>query len=85
MPPSERFRESQSRMLTGETKARSPPWVSWIEISRSGSAKGRGRKRVASTRAKMALLAPMPRARVATAISVKAGAPRSCRSANFTS
>ena len=42
---------------------------------RSGSWKGSGRSRIASTSAKMALLAPMPSASVLTAMNVKAGEP----------
>ena len=47
--------------------------VSQIVTSRSGSPKGSGRSSVASTSAKMALLAPMPSASVSVATSVKAG------------
>ena len=48
--------------------------VSQIMTSRSGSRKGSGRSSVASTSAKMALLAPMPSASVIAATHVNAGA-----------
>jgi hypothetical protein len=70
-------------MLGGDAKPRGVAAdVSQIVTRRSGAAYGSGRSRVASTRAKMALLAPMPRARVAAATSVNAGAFLSCRNAN---
>ena len=47
--------------------------VSQIATSRSGSPNGSGRSSVASTSAKMALLAPMPSASVSVATSVKPG------------
>ncbi len=80
-----RVRALQSVMLRGDTNARLCPLVSWIATRRCGSAKGNGRSSVASTRAKIALLAPMPRARVVTAMAVNAGAWRNCRNANPTS
>ena len=49
--------------------------------SRSGSWKGRRRRSAASTRLKMAALAPMPRARVPAATSAKPGARSSWRRA----
>ena len=58
---------------------------SQIITRRSGSGNGRGRNNVASTSAKMALLAPMPSATVSTTITVKASERLSCRVANFTS
>jgi hypothetical protein len=48
---------------------------------RSASGYGSGRSRTAFTTLKIALLAPMPTASVATATSVKPGAWRSRRSA----
>ena len=46
---------------------------------------GSGRSSVASTSAKIALLAPMPSASVSVATSVNAGAVRNCRNANLMS
>ena len=70
-------------MLSGDANPRGVAAdVSQIVTRRSGAAYGSGRSSVASTRAKIALLAPMPSARVAAAISVNAGAFLSCRSAN---
>ena len=48
--------------------------VAVTETSRSGSAKGSGFSRTPYTRLKIAVLAPMPSASVATTVSVKAGA-----------
>jgi hypothetical protein len=49
-------------------------------ISRSASANGKGLSSTALTTAKIAVLAPMPRASVATAMAVNAGARPSSRS-----
>jgi hypothetical protein len=48
---------------------------------RPDSAKGSGRRRTASTRLKIAVLTPIPRASVATATTLKAGFLRSVRAA----
>src|SRR5688572_2905603 len=73
-------------MLGGEANPRGVVAdVSQIVTRRSGSEYGNGRSSVASTRAKIALLAPMPSASVAAATIVKAGALRSWRQANDTS
>src|SRR5262249_16772118 len=59
----------------GETLARLPPLRMFpqTQTNRSGSAKGNGRIRTAFTRLKIAVLAPMARARVMSAIAVNAG------------
>ena len=54
-------------------RAASSRCVSQIMTRRSGSRNGSGRSSVASTSAKIALLAPMPSASVSVATSVKAG------------
>jgi hypothetical protein len=79
-------RSFQSRRLSGDTPLRGDIGVrSQIITSRSGSVNGRGRSSVASTSANMALLAPMPSASVIAATHAKAGARRSCRTANVAS
>ena len=55
--------------------------VSLILTSRSGSRYGSGRSRTAFTTLKIAVLAPMPSARVSTAIAVNPGERASCRTA----
>src|SRR5580693_4691075 len=57
--------------------------VSWSETMRSGSGYERGWSRTAFTTEKMAVLAPMPRARVRTAITVKPGDFRRLRRPYF--
>jgi len=49
--------------------------------SRSGSGNGKGRSNVELTRLKIAVFAPMPSAKIATAVKVKPGVLRSVRSA----
>jgi hypothetical protein len=81
-----RLRAFQSIMLSGDPKLRGMVAVfSQIDTRRSGSPNGSGRSSVASTSAKIALLAPMPSARVSVATSMKAGEPFSWRIANFRS
>ena len=72
-----RLRAFQSSMFgrRGEARA-SRSDVSRIVTSRSGSVYGSGRSSVASTSAKIALLAPMPSASVATAIARERGRRR---------
>src|SRR5690242_8727149 len=81
-----RLRAFQSSMFGGDAK---PLGVdgdfSQIVTRRPGFGYGNGRSSVASTSAKIALLAPMPRASVNVATSVNAGAVRNCLIANFTS
>ena len=70
-----RLRAFQSSMFGGDAKPRGVvPDVSQIVTSCPASPYGSGRSNVASTSAKIALLAPMPSASVSTATSVKAGA-----------
>ena len=52
---------------------------------RSRSGNGSGRSRIPSTRVKMAVVAPMPSAKVTIAAIAKAGLRRSCRRAKVTS
>ena len=81
-----RLRWSQSVRFSGETPSLGDGSVrSQIITRRSGSRNGSGRSSVASTSAKIALLAPMPSARVTVATSAKPGERRNCLSANFTS
>ncbi len=68
---------SQSARLRGETPLRAPLCVRSVKMTTwSGSRNGSGRSSVASTSAKMALLAPMPSASVSAATKVKAGVAR---------
>lgn len=81
-----RLRDFQSSMFGGDAKPRGVVAdVCQIVTSCAASRYGSGRSSVASTSAKIALLAPMPIASVITATSVKTGALRNCRSANTTS
>ena len=81
-----RVRSFQSRRLSGATPSRCDRSVcSQIITRRSGSGNGRGRSSVASTSAKIALLAPMPSASVIAAMHVKPGERFSCLHANRTS
>ena len=77
---------SQSLRLSGDTPLREPLCVRSVSTTTwSGSRNGSGRSNVASTSAKIALLAPMPSASVSAATKVKPGAARICRRANTTS
>jgi hypothetical protein len=72
----------QSRNLAEETMLVVPSreaFCSHTITRRSGSSHGNGRSRTAWAALKIAVLAPMPRASVATATAVKPGARRSCR------
>ena len=70
-----RLRDCQSSMFGGDAKPLAVAGdFSQIVTSRSGFGYGSGRSSVASTSAKMALLAPMPSASVSVATSVNAGA-----------
>ena len=76
----------QSERFRGDTPERPPAGARSHSITtRSGSRNGSGRRSAASTSAKMAAFAPMPRASVMTATSVKVGAAFICRSAKTTS
>jgi tetratricopeptide (TPR) repeat protein len=59
----------------GETLARLPPprMFPYTQTRRSGSAKGSGRSSTAFTRLKIAVLAPIPRAKAISAIAVNPG------------
>ena len=74
MPSKVRVRSRQSMRFGGDTRLRDPLSVRSASITRrSGWCAGSGRSSVASTSAKMALLAPMPSASVAAARAVNAG------------
>ena len=78
----ERADASTSRKFCGEyTPVVFPFHVCDSRTRRSGASKGSGRRSTACTTLNMAALAPMPRASVATATSVKPGARRSRRTA----
>jgi len=70
-------------MLSGDTPVFAEVGVrSQSMTSRSASPNGSGRISAASASEKMALLTPMPSARVSAATNVKPGAEINCRTAN---
>ena len=75
MPSNDRLCRFQSRMFSGETPVFGDVGVRSHSItSRSASPNGSGRISAASASEKMALLTPMPSARVSAATSVNPGA-----------
>ena len=87
-PEKTRLRSRQWTKFAGLTELRSRFRLtlrSQTNTSRSGSWKGRGRRSTASTMLNRAALAPMPRARVATATAVKPGRRTRSRTPSFRS
>ena len=87
-PEKTRLRSRQWTKFAGLTTLRSRFRLtlrSQTSTSRSGSWKGRGRRSTASTMLNRAALAPMPRARVATATTVKPGRRTRSRTPSFRS
>ena len=75
-----RLRPAQSSMFNGDASPRDVVGVrSQARTICAGSGNGSGRSSVASTNAKMALLAPMPRAIVRMAVAAMSGFLRSIR------
>ena len=86
MPSNDRLCRFQSRMFSGETPAFGDAGVRSHSItSRSVPPNGSGRISVASARAKIALLTPIPSASVSAAIEVNPGAEINWRTARRTS
>src|SRR4051812_2942628 len=73
------------RKLAAESERSSPCWVRQSWTIRSGWGNGSGFSTTAWSRLKIAVVAPTPRASVATAISAKTGALRSWRRAKTAS
>ena len=86
MPSNDRLCRFQSRMFSGETPVFGDVGVRSHSItSRSASPNGSGRISAASASEKMALLTPMPSARVSAATTVNPRAEINCRCARRTS
>ena len=82
MPSNDRLCTFQSRMFSGETPVLGEVGVrSHSMTSRSARPNGSGLISAASASEKMALLTPIPSARVSAATSVKPGADFNCRTA----
>src|SRR6202030_1038674 len=78
--------DRQCWYFAGEAAGPEPRGDVFMSItSRSGSGKGTGFNRTASTMEKIAVLAPIPRVNAATAVKVKLGVWRNIRSECFTS
>ena len=81
-PPSEPLAKALNAAVDSVARAARPPGAELaMDNSRSGSGNGSGCNRTPLTTLKIAVFAPMPNARHATAASVKLGVRRSVRMA----